>query len=243
LIIEPLSDEERNKINQIIKNKEAKSGEIYIHYENKKVSWGSMQRLLKSDTKNHPKRWIDDKVINFYVKNYLAEIDQKRCQEEPEQNCSGFLGSYFWQTLTNEKNNDMKVQGKYNYKNVSKWSKKLPGKDIFNLKKIFIPINIENQHWACIVIFMKEKRIQYYDSHAVGAGNSHMNDVLRYLVNEDKGQGCVKREEWALVPSTETVPKQENTIDCGTFICMFGSKRAAPATMPTSGLEVLEKIS
>jgi hypothetical protein len=38
LMIEPLSDEERNKINQIIKNKEAKSGEIYIHYGNEKVS-------------------------------------------------------------------------------------------------------------------------------------------------------------------------------------------------------------
>jgi hypothetical protein len=69
---------------------------------------------------------------------------------------------------------------------------------------------------------MNEKWIQYYDSHAVGAGNSHMNDVLRYLVDEDKGQGRKKREEWALVPSTETVPKQENTIDCGAFICMFG---------------------
>jgi hypothetical protein len=56
---------------------------------------------------------------------------------------------------------------------------------------------------------MREKQIQYCDSHDVGAGNSHMNDVLRYLVDEDKGQGCVKKEEWALVPSTETVPKQE----------------------------------
>ncbi len=84
LIIEPLSDEEHNKINQIIKNKEAKSGEVYIHYGNKKVSWGSMWKLLQSDTKNHPKRWIDDEVINFYFKNYLAEIDQKQCQEEPE---------------------------------------------------------------------------------------------------------------------------------------------------------------
>jgi hypothetical protein len=115
LIIEPLSDEERYKINQVLKNKEAKSGEIYIHYGNEKVSWGSMRRLLKSDSKNHPKRWIDNEVINFYFKNYLAEIDQKQCKEEPEQNCSGFLGSYFWRTLTNEKNIDMKVQGKYNY--------------------------------------------------------------------------------------------------------------------------------
>jgi hypothetical protein len=36
LIIEPHSDEERNKVNQIIKNKKAKSGDIYIHYGKKR---------------------------------------------------------------------------------------------------------------------------------------------------------------------------------------------------------------
>jgi Ulp1 family protease len=74
----------------------------------------------------------------------------------------------------------------------------------------------------CIVIFMKEKQIQYYDSHSVGTGKSHMNIVLKYLVDEEKGQHRVKPEEWALVTSTESVPKQENTFDCGAFICMFG---------------------
>ncbi len=102
------------------------------------------------------------------------------------------------------------MRGKYNYKNVSRWSKKLPRNDIFNLKKIFIPINEENKHWTCIVIFMKEKRIQYYDSTSVGAGKKYMDSVLQYLVDEDKGQVHVKREEWALVPSKESVPKQEN---------------------------------
>ncbi len=42
LINKPLSDEEHNKIYLIIKNKEAKPGELYRRYENKKVSWGSM---------------------------------------------------------------------------------------------------------------------------------------------------------------------------------------------------------
>jgi Ulp1 family protease len=74
----------------------------------------------------------------------------------------------------------------------------------------------------CIVIFMKEKQIQYYDSLSVDTGNIYMNDVLQYLANEDKGQGCVKKEEWTLVPSNESVPKQENWSDCGAFICMFG---------------------
>ncbi len=69
---------------------------------------------------------------------------------------------------------------------------------------------------------MKEKRIQYHDSTSVGTGNSHMNAVLQYLVDEDKGQGCVKPKEWALGTSTESVPKQENLSDCGAFIGMFG---------------------
>ncbi len=99
-------------------------------------------------------------------------MDQKRCQEEPEQNCSGFLSLFFWQCLTNENYDNKTLQVMYNYGNVFRWARKLPGNDIFNLKNIFIPININNEHWMCIVIFMKEKWIQYYDSHAVGAGKN-----------------------------------------------------------------------
>jgi Ulp1 family protease len=46
-----------------------------------------MQRHLNLDTteKAVTKRWINDEVVNFYFKKYLAEMDQKQCQEEPEQ--------------------------------------------------------------------------------------------------------------------------------------------------------------
>jgi hypothetical protein len=47
LIIEPLSDEEHNKINHIIKNKEAKSGEVYIHYGNEKGFMGQYAEISK----------------------------------------------------------------------------------------------------------------------------------------------------------------------------------------------------
>jgi hypothetical protein len=96
LINQPLSAEDSNKINQIIKNKEAML-DNYILYENEYVSWDSMRRLLNLDTteKDHKRKWITDKVINFYFKKYLAEMDQKQSQEEPEQNCSGFLNLFF----------------------------------------------------------------------------------------------------------------------------------------------------
>jgi Ulp1 family protease len=161
-------------------------------------------------------------VINIYFKKYLAEMDQQPCHEEHEQICSGFLSSFFWQSLTNEKNDNKTLQGTYNYGNVSRWARKLSGKDIFNLNNIFVPININNQHWTCIVIFMKEKWIQYYDSYTVGAGKSHMDIILKYLIDEDKRQQRIKPDEWALVTSTKSVPQQENKFDCGAFICMFG---------------------
>ena len=53
--------------------------------------------------------------------------------------------------------------GRYNYKNVKLWSKKVPGEDIFNLKYILCPINLNNKHWMSAVIFMEDKRIQYYN--------------------------------------------------------------------------------
>ena len=33
---------------------------------------------------------------------------------------------------------------------------KCPGKDIFKLKHIFVPFNIENVHWALAVIYMED---------------------------------------------------------------------------------------
>ncbi len=69
---------------------------------------------------------------------------------------------------------------------------------------------------------MKEKWIQYYDSPAVGAGKEHTNIILKYLIDEDKTQQRKRSDEWVLVTSTKSVPHQENTFDCGAFICMFG---------------------
>jgi Ulp1 family protease len=60
---------------------------------------------------------------------------------------------------------------------------KLSGEDIFNLKNIFVPINKNNVHWTCIVIFMEEKRIQYYDSNKVGSGEGCLKNILQYLVD------------------------------------------------------------
>jgi Ulp1 family protease len=114
------------------------------------------------------------------------------------------------------------------------------GKDIFNLNKIFFPINQGNQHWTLAVAFMPQRRIQYYDSLG-GSGSHYLRDLLRYLDDEHKDKkkcplvvtdgndGDVNENnnnttvvgDWTLVPCTADTPRQYNGYDCGVFACVF----------------------
>ena len=98
------------------------------------------------------------------------------------------------------------------------------GGDIFALDKIFFPVNQNNQHWVCVVVYMQEKRIEYHDSTG-GTGHQYLHQVWRYLRAEYKDK---KRQpmpdacrEWELVPGRGDGPRQLNCYDCGVFTCMF----------------------
>ncbi len=92
------------------------------------------------------------------------------------------------------------------------------------MDKIFIPVNINNNHWACVVIFFQEERIQYYDS--LGwEGVNYMKAVFQYLQDEwmekHDGQKMPNVDRWKLVSTTTDTPKQENGFDCGVYTCMY----------------------
>ena len=110
-----------------------------------------------------PGAWVSDEIIHFFLA-MLAKRDEELCQEDPTRKRSHFFKSFFMTKLINDGHNDPAIAGTYEYKNVKRWSKKVPGKDIFQLDKIIFPINVGEVHWVCAVAFMQEKRIQYYDS-------------------------------------------------------------------------------
>lgn len=78
----------------------------------------------------------------------LSRRDEKLCEKEKGRRRSHFFKSFFITKLLDE-------AGGYRYQNVKRWSKKVPGKDIFALDKIIYPVNMSGVHWTCIVIFMK----------------------------------------------------------------------------------------
>ena len=114
--------------------------------------------------------------------------------------------------------------GIYNYSNVKRWSRRVPGQDIFELDKIFIPVNQEDgTHWGCAVIYVQDKKIQFYDSLHKN-GEEYLRAIFQYLKDEwedKRGGELPDAEQWTLITTRNCTPMQHNSFDCGVFTCMF----------------------
>jgi len=180
--------------------------EILARQGTNSVQRGSMETL-------QPGQWLNDEVINYFLKTCLAKSDEMLCSKQPGRKRSHFFNSFFVQTMFNEKNKDPKLQGKYCYNSVRRWGQEVPGKDIFNLKKIVVPVNIVNKHWACMVIFMDEKKIHYFDSLGMTDRDKlKLKGLLQYLKDEYEStkKGKFDASEWELVDCSLDIPRQLN---------------------------------
>ncbi len=72
-----------------------------------------------------------------------------------------FFYTYLNQTLLQEKSENVNCCGTYSFKNVEDWIDNLINDT--NLAKLFIPINIDNEHWVLIVVDIFQRSIHYYD--------------------------------------------------------------------------------
>lgn len=203
--------EEENAIVESTINGAGPEGEIVAKLGSDSIQRSSMQTL-------RPGIWLNDEVINFFLKNCLSRDDERMCSLDPSRKRSHFFSSFFISTLLDELHRSDSVRGVYAYKNVTRWSKKVPGGDIFNLRYIFVPVNTECVHWTLAVIFMEEKKIQYFDSLRQGqAGKKRetlvLSTLLKYLEDEwkSKKSGEMDSSDWKLVPCSTDTPKQENS--------------------------------
>lgn len=54
----------------------------------------------------------------------------------------------------------------YKYENASGWTR---GIDVFKMDKLLFPINVDDMHWALVVIYPQKKEIHLFDSLAFAA--------------------------------------------------------------------------
>jgi Ulp1 family protease len=153
--------------------------------------------------------WLNDEVINFYM-GMLKEKDSKENSSE-----TSFYFSTFFMTKLIEKRNG---QATYTYKNVERWTKKC---NIFDMEKIFIPINIKNLHWVMVVIYMKTKEISFYDSLYQENFLYYYKILMNWLEDESKKMKVsIDPKLWRFNEGCSMSPQQTNGCDCGVFtIC------------------------
>jgi len=212
LLMRTLNEDEREIVETAIDGV-GPGDEIVAQAGTDSVQRASMQTLK-------PGIWLNDEIIHYFYL-LLAKRDEDLCKFDPSRKRSHFFKSFFITNLLNEGN--ASCYGKYEYRNVKRWSKKVPGKDIFNLDKILFPINIGKMHWICAAIFMKKKRIEIFDSMGSN-GNKYLRALFRYIQDEHldkKKTPLPNADSWELVSNQLDTPRQANGYDCGVFTCMF----------------------
>ncbi|KAH3665470.1 hypothetical protein OGAPHI_003654 [Ogataea philodendri] len=153
------------------------------------------------------RKWLNDNVIDFYM-SLICE----RAKNDPSLPQIHIFSTHFYTNLSTK-----------GYSSVKRWTKRAKV-DVTKLDYIFVPINLNQSHWALGVINNKEKAFQYYDS-LYGNGEDVIYNLEQYMVNETKklygdSMNGIDYSQYDSFESMKT-PKQENGFDCGVFVCTF----------------------
>ena len=209
-LLRPLTDDENDIVQEALYGDGVPSEKVATS-ETDSVQRKSMHTL-------RPCAWLNDEVIHYFL-HVLSMRDEFLSKKISGRKRSHFFKSFFFTKLLDEG-----ATNTYRYSNVKRWSKKVPGKDIFKLDKIFFVCNISGMHWTCVCAFMKDKRIQFYDSMG-GSGHDYVEGVFQYFKDEWKSKHDSEMPDahlWEVNGDTPVgTPKQRNGYDCGVFTCMF----------------------
>lgn len=183
--------------------------EVVRNYKRRTVTISSAHRLQTG-------KWLNDELFQYFTE-MVSNNDKLLSSAEPSRKRSRIFNTFFYTKL-------ISASGSYSYEAVAGWTRTL---DIFELDKILIPINVDNQHWIVVMVSMTKKLIQLYDP--MGGHNSdpepYFHQILRFLSDEhlDKKGGAVLPEfsSWRLVLQDTQLPMQPNAYDCGVFVSAF----------------------
>lgn len=169
-----------------------------------------------------PGCWLNDEIINGYME--LIRARSKRFEEDAGDDGPGsaaksrprvqVVNTFFYPKLSG-----CNSHGEYDYTQVRRWTKKF---DVFASDYLLVPINSSNVHWTLAVVNFKDKRVEYYDS--LGSTNQKvLANLLRWVGDEldHKKNEVFDASEWSTVGHGQDVPQQDNSDDCGVFLCKF----------------------
>ena len=175
-----------------------------------------------------PDEWITDPIINGYM-FLLQQRDKLLIQSQARTTPNLFFTSMLYTKVLYE--------GDHCEDGVLTWGTKKcetyigKGTNIFQMNKIYFPINHNNSHWALVQADMEQHVLTYYDSlgkHTANKttgsvlGQKALTTILKYLKHEHM-QVCKSelQSTWRVDDQSNTIPQQSNGSDCGVFTIAY----------------------
>lgn len=177
-----------------------------------------------------PERFINDTIIDFYIKYISNRI------RPPERQRFHFFNCFFFRKLADlDKDSSRVHDGAEAFQNVRKWTKNV---DLFAKDFIFIPVNF-SLHWSLIIIChpgevtKSEDELQNSNKlpcilHMDSIRGSHRgftNLFQSYLLEEWKERhieaGNISGNFGRLPFYSLELPQQQNSFDCGLFLLHY----------------------
>ena len=178
---------------------------------------------IRDITKLKPGVWLNNNLVNYFT-FLLGNKDADICDRHPTMRRSIFFTTYLISLLMND-----------GYHRVRSWGRKVDSGNIFNLKKIFLPVNVDGCHWSLIVVYIIENKIVYYDS-LNKDGSVYLEAAMDYLRKESQqiNQDDINENEWSLHRDTN-IPQQRNSDDCGVCLCINADRLSQGLPLNYSG--------
>ena len=144
-------------------------------------------------------KWLHDETVDIFMRLVGLENDT-----------SLFLDSHFVPKIM-EEDGDWRQRWRQRHGNVLRY------------KHIFIPVNVDSSHWFLIVVYVREKRIQCYESFGKlrTIYLTRILEALKVMYTEADWSGWTTCEvEIYNTAGGLVTPQQHNGYDCGVFTCM-----------------------
>ena len=176
--------------------------------EGKEVLSDHGLQLTRDDYRSlRGREYLNDKVIDQYLKH----VEERNTDDTSLPKV--YASTTFLYTKLKERGMDKGMEETRN------WIKEdLRAKEI-----IFFPVNHQH-HWSLIAVEINKKTVNYFDSIRGSRNSSSAPRIIKDYMEryyKDKGEEVTFR-----IKIRKDAPLQENSVDCGVFVCEFAERIA-----------------
>eukprot|EP01084_Bolivina_argentea_P071063 129239_1 len=174
-------------------------------------------KRIQGKGQNIVDNWVSDEGVNAYMmllRHKSLDI--------------GFHTTFFYVKLSNKDYQSCERYCNSLIKKLHKMGAKV--NNIFDLKKLFIPMHVNTNHWVAMIIEMKARKFDFYDSMNNGTidyGGIQKNGET-FLKQQWKKFKKIQFPKWTWNDHKNIYPQQKNVIDCGIFCKMKAKQEIYP---------------